>query len=229
MLAGRFSNRPRPLCECVLIGINNIADLSLDLRRFGDKEGMGMRRFLGALAVAGLVLAGCSGGGDDAAVTVTSTVSSPSESESTPSSTTSSSKSSTTAEDNAAANTKSAGQGNCVSGYTEAPGQVDPHCLDKAIASCGDPNMHQQGTTFFTDGTSGWTAQCAAQMGSPGGQGAQNPVPTYESDDDAGQYAPPAAEAPVYEEPSYEEPSAGTGDAGTPALPDGAGGGQAGY
>lgn len=51
-----------------------------------------------------------------------------------------------------------------VIGYTEAPGQVEPHQLDKQIASCGDPSIHETGTTFFTDGTSGWTANCAAQM-----------------------------------------------------------------
>lgn len=50
-----------------------------------------------------------------------------------------------------------------VIGYTEAPGQVAPHQLDKTIASCGDSTM-EIGTTFFTDGTSGWTQQCANQM-----------------------------------------------------------------
>lgn len=52
-----------------------------------------------------------------------------------------------------------------VIGYTEAPGQVAPHPLDKSIASCGDPGMHERGTTFFTDGTSGWTQTCSDQMG----------------------------------------------------------------
>lgn len=51
-----------------------------------------------------------------------------------------------------------------VVGYTEAPGQVQPHVMEKQIASCGDPSIHQTGTTFFTDGTSGWTENCAAQM-----------------------------------------------------------------
>jgi hypothetical protein len=37
--------------------------------------------------------------------------------------------------------------------------------LDKEISSCGDPSIHETGTTFFTDGTSGWTSTCAAQMG----------------------------------------------------------------
>lgn len=51
-----------------------------------------------------------------------------------------------------------------VIGFTEAPGQEAPHVMDKQIASCGDPSIHETGTTFFTDGTSGWTQQCASQM-----------------------------------------------------------------
>lgn len=51
-----------------------------------------------------------------------------------------------------------------VIGYTEAPGQVEPQVMGKQIASCGDPSIHQTGTTFFTDGTTGWTENCAAQM-----------------------------------------------------------------
>lgn len=51
-----------------------------------------------------------------------------------------------------------------VVGYTEAPGQVAPQVMEKQIASCGDPSIHETGTTFFTDGTSGWTENCAAQM-----------------------------------------------------------------
>lgn len=51
-----------------------------------------------------------------------------------------------------------------VIGYTEAPGQVEPRQLEKQIASCGDPSIHETGTSFFTDGTSGWTANCADQM-----------------------------------------------------------------
>lgn len=52
-----------------------------------------------------------------------------------------------------------------VIGFTQAPGQEAPHPLDKQVASCGDPSIHEPGTTFFTDGTSGWTQQCASQMG----------------------------------------------------------------
>lgn len=52
-----------------------------------------------------------------------------------------------------------------VIGFTGAPGADTPRVLDKTIASCGDPTIHQTGTTFFTDGTTGWTQQCANQMG----------------------------------------------------------------
>lgn len=51
-----------------------------------------------------------------------------------------------------------------VIGYTEAPGQVEPQVMEKQIASCGDSSIHQTGTTFFTDGTTGWTENCATQM-----------------------------------------------------------------
>jgi hypothetical protein len=51
-----------------------------------------------------------------------------------------------------------------VLGFTGAPGADSVRELDKSIASCGDPSMHQTGTTFFTDGTSGWTQHCSDQM-----------------------------------------------------------------
>lgn len=52
-----------------------------------------------------------------------------------------------------------------VIGFTGAPSVDSPRVLDKTIASCGERNLHETGTTFFTDGTSGWTQQCADQMG----------------------------------------------------------------
>lgn len=58
--------------------------------------------------------------------------------------------------------TASTGEG--VIGFTEAPGHGSPTQMNKAIASCGDVNLHETGTTFFTDGTSGWTQACASQM-----------------------------------------------------------------
>lgn len=54
--------------------------------------------------------------------------------------------------------------GEVVIGHTEAPGQANPSVMNKTIASCGDPTMHETGTTFFTDGTSGWTLTCANKM-----------------------------------------------------------------
>ena len=47
---------------------------------------------------------------------------------------------------------------------TEAPGQAAPSAMNKTIQSCGSPSMHETGTTFFTDGTSGWTQNCADAM-----------------------------------------------------------------
>lgn len=52
-----------------------------------------------------------------------------------------------------------------VIGFTEAPGHGSPTPMNKTISSCGDPMLHQPGTTFFTDGSSGWTQECANQMG----------------------------------------------------------------
>lgn len=54
--------------------------------------------------------------------------------------------------------------GEVVIGHTEAPGQANPSVMNKTIASCGNPSMHETGTTFFTDGTSGWTLTCANKM-----------------------------------------------------------------
>jgi len=36
--------------------------------------------------------------------------------------------------------------------------------MAKTVQSCGTPYLHETGTTFFTDGTSGWTQGCADQM-----------------------------------------------------------------
>ncbi|HJC29344.1 MAG TPA: hypothetical protein H9759_08100 [Candidatus Dietzia intestinipullorum] len=61
-----------------------------------------------------------------------------------------------------AAPTASTGEG--VIGFTEAPGHGSPTQMNKTISYCGDPGLHETGTTFFTDGTSGWTQTCASQM-----------------------------------------------------------------
>ncbi|MBC3186399.1 hypothetical protein H7347_07400 [Corynebacterium sp. zg-331] len=50
---------------------------------------------------------------------------------------------------------------------TQGALQVEPpRILDKAIDHCGTTDMYERGTTFFTDGTTGWTQECSTQMGS---------------------------------------------------------------
>lgn len=51
-----------------------------------------------------------------------------------------------------------------VRGFTGAPSVSEIEELDKTISHCGDPSIHQTGTTFFTDGSTGWTENCSAQM-----------------------------------------------------------------
>lgn len=51
-----------------------------------------------------------------------------------------------------------------VIGFTGAPGHDTPGPLDKTISHCGEAGKYQTGTTFFTDGTTGWTETCSAQM-----------------------------------------------------------------
>lgn len=47
-------------------------------------------------------------------------------------------------------------------GITEAPGVAAPAPLvGKQVQRCMSDSMYQQGTTLFTDGTTGWTEQCA--------------------------------------------------------------------
>lgn len=77
-------------------------------------------------------------------------------------------------------------------GFMGAPGQSTPTPMEKVVESCGDVSLHEVGTTFFTDGTSGWTQQCADQMSAAAAQ--QQAV------------APAPAEEPAY---------TGGGDAGT--------------
>lgn len=60
----------------------------------------------------------------------------------------------------------------------EAPGQAEPSGMNKTVASCGDPSLHETGTTFFTDGTSGWTQQCANKMMAQQPAATPEPAPT---------------------------------------------------
>lgn len=65
-------------------------------------------------------------------------------------------------------------------GYTGAPGTENSRCLDKQIASCGDTSIHELGTTFFADGSSGWTQTCQSRMAATYVPPA--PVPTFDQD-----------------------------------------------
>lgn len=113
-----------------------------------------MRKTLATFAVVALALAGCGTTGEDEA-TVSNT----------PAPTTS--KTSTT-------HTSSSATSSPESSTSEAeePAEVQPAVEESAaapaepqIASCAtDPTLYQRGTTWFTDGTSGWTQTCADQM-----------------------------------------------------------------
>lgn len=76
-------------------------------------------------------------------------------------------------------------------GFMGAPGQSTPTPMEKVVESCGDVSLHEVGTTFFTDGTSGWTQQCADQMSAAAAQQQAVPPapaeePAYTGDGDAG-------------------------------------------
>ena len=71
-------------------------------------------------------------------------------------------------------------------GYQGAPGHESPHCLGKQIAPCGS-SEHQTGTTFLTDGTSGWTQTCQDQMLAT--YVPPPPVPTFDQEEYNRQFA----------------------------------------
>ena len=124
-----------------------------------------------ALALASaLALSGCGSGGDDSADVRTTTVTaSP---ETTTDASDSKDKDKKEEKDSEAkspaptpgGSPQTNTTGEVVIGHTEAPGQANPYVMNKTIASCGDPSIHETGTTFFTDGTSGWTSTCANKM-----------------------------------------------------------------
>lgn len=75
-------------------------------------------------------------------------------------------------------------QPDTVIGMTGAPGHDSPRPLNKTIESCGG-DLHQRGTTFFTDGTSGWTQQCSDAWTPP-----LPPPPAPVVEDHAGEFEP---------------------------------------
>lgn len=72
-------------------------------------------------------------------------------------------------------------------GYTGAP-TGDPTPINKSIARCAKSSegLYEQGTTWFTDGTSGWTQYCSNNFH-------DGPPPVYEPQEP---YAPPAQNTP---------------------------------
>lgn len=134
---------------------------------------------LTALALPILTLTAC---GSEEQPTVVEVVTTTSVSSSASSSTSSSSSTTETpSSTQAPAAATAAGAGACGAyGYTAAPGQEAAHCMDKQVASCGDPSIHEMGTTFFTDGSSGWTQTCQSQMAAAYVPPA--PTPTFDQD-----------------------------------------------
>lgn len=53
---------------------------------------------------------------------------------------------------------------NAALGDSDEEEQAEQAPTEKAVSSCGDPSIHERGTTFFSDGTSGWTQQCSDEM-----------------------------------------------------------------
>ena len=112
---------------------------------------------LAALVVPLFAVTAC--GSDEPVVEVVTTTIQPSPSATT-SATTNSSPSEVPAQSSTSDTTAACG----AYGITGAPGSESARCLDKQIASCGDASIHQMGTTFFTDGTTGWTQSCQNSM-----------------------------------------------------------------
>ena len=46
-------------------------------------------------------------------------------------------------------------------GFTAAPTGSPQPLWDKSISYCMDDPVYERGTTMFTDGTTGWTSECA--------------------------------------------------------------------
>lgn len=86
---------------------------------------------------------------------------------------------STTAAPAAAVSTAQAPK-DCLVGSYGQPQFQGTQCLDKQIASCAPANgSYEFGTTFFTDGTSGWTQVCGDQMVAEYVPTTQSTQPTY--------------------------------------------------
>ncbi|MFC3848760.1 hypothetical protein ACFORJ_01060 [Corynebacterium hansenii] len=90
-------------------------------------------------------------------------------------------------------------------GYTGAP-TGDPTPINKSIARCAklSEGLYERGTTWFTDGTSGWTQYCSNNF-------YDGPPPVYEPREP---YIPPAEDTPYPEAPDYSDGQGEQGDVG---------------
>lgn len=184
-----------------------------------------MRRFLAAAAVAVLSLSGCASSSDDQPpATVTETVTS---------SSTTSATSSTEETTTSVAAAATSAEGDCLVGSMGQPQFSGTTCLDKTIASCAEPGLYETGTTFFTDGTSGWTQTCANQMAAAPHEPLNQVVVCPDGSTAESHYDCPVEPAPQqsYEPPAPEQPAPVPADpgGGAPNLPGDAGQGTGGY
>ena len=132
---------------------------------------------LGLLAAALMVLPACSGGDAPVeTVTETTTVESPDKPNPT--------RGGSPADEKPDSASKTTTTGARHTGYTGAP-TGDPTPIDKSIARCAKSSegLYEQGTTWFTDGTSGWTQYCSDNFH-------DGPPHAYEP------YTPPAQNTP---------------------------------
>lgn len=111
-----------------------------------------------ALTIPALCLSACANGEPEKApepTTVTKTVTSPERS-------TKSTTQSTTKSPTPSATPTRTSESSKPTGYTDAP-NGEPTAINKTISHCAKSSqgLYEQGTTWFTDGTTGWTQYCA--------------------------------------------------------------------
>ena len=138
-----------------------------------------MKKLLPILVTTTLLISACSDSGESSETTSSTTSSSPSST--TTSSTTSSTSSVTTSSSSEVTPPPEVEEPdeedehddddlhvhdnpNAVLGDSDEGEQAEQAPTEKAVSSCGDPSIHERGTTFFSDGTSGCTQQCSDEM-----------------------------------------------------------------
>ncbi|MCT2188937.1 excalibur calcium-binding domain-containing protein [Corynebacterium kefirresidentii] len=138
-----------------------------------------MKKLLPILVTTTLLISACSDSGESSETTSSTTSSSPSST--TTSSTTSSTSSVTTSSSSEVTPPPEVEEPdeedehddddlhvhdnpNAALGDSDEEERAKQAPAEKTVSSCGDPSIHERGTTFFSDGTSGWTQQCSDEM-----------------------------------------------------------------